>query len=266
VANAASLVLPIANPSNLVFFAGRMPHLAAWFGAFGLASIAAVVLTYAGLALAFRRAVRPALVVHDGVARAPRPLAGAVLVLSALALVIVSMRSGPLGITTFALGALALLLSATRERRAPLAIARGIAWPVVIFAAALFVVVDALDAAGAASLPRALFGWAAQVAAPAGQLGVALASAFASNVATNLPVGLDLGKYAGIAHPPAALSAAALVGVNVGPNFTANGSLATILWLAILRRAGMQITPLRFAVVGCFVTPPALCAAALLAR
>jgi arsenical pump membrane protein len=65
---------------------------------------------------------------------------------------------------------------------------------------------------------------------------------------------------------PAALSAAALIGVNVGPNLTVNGSLATLLWLAVLRRAGVSITPLRFAAVGLVATPPALIAAALLAR
>jgi arsenical pump membrane protein len=266
VANAASFVLPISNPSNLVFFNEHMPHLAAWFSSFALASVASVVLTYAALALVFRRAVRPALVLDDGVAPPPRSLASVVLIGSAVALVVTSMRSGPLGLTAFALGALALVLAATRDRRAPLAIARGVAWPVVIFAAGLFVIVDALDAAGVATLPRALFAWAAHEAAPVAQAGVAVAAAFASNVVTNLPVGLDLGKYAGAAHPPSALSAAALVGVNAGPNFTVNGSLATFLWLAILRRAGVRITPLRFAAVGCIVTPPALLAAALLAR
>jgi arsenical pump membrane protein len=85
-------------------------------------------------------------------------------------------------------------------------------------------------------------------------------------VVNNLPVALDLGKYAGASHPPAALSAAALVGVNVGPNLTANGSLATLLWLAILRRANVSISPLRFAAAGAVAMPPALIVAALLAR
>jgi arsenical pump membrane protein len=66
-------------------------------------------------------------------------------------------------------------------------------------------------------------------------------------------------------HPASALSAAALVGVNVGPNLTANGSLATLLWLAILRREGVAIGPLRFAAVGIAAAPLALIAAALLA-
>ena len=110
-----------------------------------------------------------------------------------------------------------------------------------------------------------LFAWAAHQAAPVAKIGVAVASALASNLVTNLPVGLDLGKYVGAAHPPAALNAAALIGVNVGPNLTVNGSLATFLWLAILRREGVPMSGLTFAKIGLVATPLALIAAALLA-
>jgi arsenical pump membrane protein len=266
VANAASFVLPIANPSNLLFFADGVPPLATWLASFGLAALASVGLTYVALALLFRRDGSAPLVVNDGVVAPPRAPASAVLVTTALVLVATSSLGGPLGQMTFALGAVAALLSATRERGAPVTIVRGIAWPVVALTAALFVLVEALDLAGAGALPRMLFAWAQHAAAPFAQIGVAVASALASNVVNNLPVALDLGKYAGAAHPPAALSAAALVGVNVGPNLTANGSLATLLWLAILRRANVSISPLRFAAAGAVVMPPALIVAALLAR
>lgn len=266
VANAASFVLPIANPSNLLFFADKMPRLGAWFASFALASAASVVLTYAVLALLFRRDIAARLVVNDGHAPAPRPLAFAVLASAAVVLVVTSSLDGPLGYVTFGCGLVAALLSATRDRARPLRIARGIAWPVVALTAALFVLVEALDTAGGSALPRALFAWAAHQTAPVAQLGVAFATAVASNLVNNLPVGLDLGKYVGAVHPPSALSAAALVGVNVGPNLTANGSLATLLWLAILRREGVAIGPLRFAAVGIVAAPLALIAAALLAR
>jgi arsenical pump membrane protein len=104
------------------------------------------------------------------------------------------------------------------------------------------------------------------VSAPLAQAAVAAATALASNALTNLPVGLDVGTFAAAAHPARALAGAALVGVNVGPNFTTNGSLATLLWLAILRRAKIPMTPLRFAAVGLATTPAALAAAALLTR
>ncbi len=266
VANAASFLLPISNPSNLLFFAERMPPLGTWFASFGLAAIASVVFTYGALALIFKRDLAGRLSVDDGAAPAPRPLALATLGVAALVLVATSSLSGPLGTVTFALGALAMLVAATARRSAPLAIVRGVAWPVVALTAALFVLVDALDAAGAGSLPRTLFAWAAHASGPVGRTAVAFAAAAASNVVNNLPVALDVGKAVARVHPSTALSAAALAGVNVGPNFTVNGSLATLLWLAVLRRAGVEVTPLRFAAVGFAATPAALAAAALLAR
>jgi arsenical pump membrane protein len=266
VANAASLTLPIANPSNLLFFADGMPPLGAWFASFGWASIASVAATYAVLRLVFARDVTAPLAVRDSVVPPPRFVAAAALGFATLVLIVTSSRSGPLGATAFALGAGAALVAMTRDRTAPRTIARAIAWPIVVLTAALFVVVDALDVAGAGSLSRDLFGWAEHTGGPLANVGIAAAAAVASNLVNNLPVGLELGKYAGAAHPPAMLSAAALVGINVGPNLTVNGSLATLLWLAILRRAEIRISARRFAAVGLLAAPPALIAAALLAR
>jgi len=268
VANAASLALPIANPSNLVFFAGEMPTLAHWFGSFGWASVAAVALTFGGLAIVFRREVAAPLVVCEDREPEPAPDSLGVVTLAVAlgALVVTSSLGGPLGLVTCCLGAAATLLTVARDARAAGGIVRRIAWPVVVLTAGLFVVVEALDLAGAASLPRATFAWASHLNGPLGPLGVAAATTFASNVATNLPVGLDVGKYVVGNHPPAALGSAALVGVNVGPNFSLGGSLATLLWIGIVHRAGIRMTALRFAKIGLLVTPAALLAAALLAR
>jgi arsenical pump membrane protein len=43
-----------------------------------------------------------------------------------------------------------------------------------------------------------------------------------------------------------------------------NGSLATLLWLAIVRRAGIAISPLAFLRIGSLTAIPALAAALLL--
>lgn len=266
VANAASFILPISNPSNLLFFADGMPPLASWFASFGLASVASVVATYAALRLIFARDLGARLAVRDGAAAAPRTAAVLTLGLSAAGLIATSSFGGRLGVTAFALGALAALVAGVRTRDAAGEIARGIAWPIVVLTASLFVLVAALDAAGAAALPRELFAWASHAPDPLGRLGVAFAAAAASNLVNNLPVALELGSFAGSAHPAAALSAGALIGVNAGPNFTVNGSLATLLWLAILRRAGVAIGARRFAAVGLLATPVALAAAALCAR
>ena len=53
IANAASFVLPISNPANLVVFGGgRMPPLAAWLAMFALPSVVSIALTYLVLRLA----------------------------------------------------------------------------------------------------------------------------------------------------------------------------------------------------------------------
>src|SRR5205823_7601883 len=57
VANAASFVLPISNPANLVVFGERMPQLADWLRQFAVPSLASIVLTYLALRLTQRRAI-----------------------------------------------------------------------------------------------------------------------------------------------------------------------------------------------------------------
>jgi len=269
VANAASTLLPIANPANLLFYPGRVPRLDAWFGAFALASIAAIVLTYLVLiAVYYRDELRGPITVRNADPQpvSPRRAALVMLACSAVVLIVVAARGGAIGATAAVLGLAALALGATRGRTAAREIVGGVGWSVIVMTAGLFVILGAFDNAGAAELPRAMFAWAQTlppfIAAPA----VALAATLASNVVTNLPVGLEFGRHLAALHPPAALNAAALVGVDIGPNLTLNGSLATFLWLAILRRNGVPMTAGRFALVGILATPPALIAAALLVR
>ena len=57
IANAASFVLPISNPANLVIYADHMPPLAKWLPLFALPSVAAIAVTY----LILRRTQRAAL-------------------------------------------------------------------------------------------------------------------------------------------------------------------------------------------------------------
>ena len=74
----------------------------------------------------------------------------------------------------------------------------------------------------------------------------------------NLPVGLFAGSVVNAAHVPQAVSSAVLIGVNLGPNLSVTGSLATILWLAALRREGVEVSAWRFLKLGMVVMPPAL--------
>src|SRR6202043_2764205 len=57
IANAASFVLPISNPANLVVFGQQMPPLLEWLRTFALPSLAAIVATFVALRLTQRRAL-----------------------------------------------------------------------------------------------------------------------------------------------------------------------------------------------------------------
>jgi arsenical pump membrane protein len=126
-----------------------------------------------------------------------------------------------------------------------------------VLLAGLFVLLDAVARAG-------LVGWALGAlhdAARDGPLATILAAAFgsalASNVLNNLPIAIISGAIA--AHASSGwLSYALIAGVDLGPNLTTMGSLATILWLAVLRERGLEVSPLEYLRLGLSVVPAML--------
>ena len=66
-----------------------------------------------------------------------------------------------------------------------------------------------------------------------------------------------------VASGPAAVLAA-LVGVNVGPNLTYTGSLATLLWRRLLRAEDIDVNLGEFLRLGAATVPAALAAATLM--
>jgi arsenical pump membrane protein len=84
--------------------------------------------------------------------------------------------------------------------------------------------------------------------------------ALASNLANNLPVGLIAATVNHAVHLPEAVTAAILIGVDLGPNLSITGSLATVLWLIALRREGENVSAGQFLKMGMIVMPPALIA------
>ncbi|MGA2393232.1 MAG: SLC13 family permease [Candidatus Lustribacter sp.] len=265
VANAASFVLPISNPANLLVFANRMPSLGTWLRAFGLPSLAALGVTFAIAWWCFRGdlAGNAAHVDADG-GGTPAPFAVGLLAAAAAVIVFTSARAGPLGAATFACGAVAWLATALRDRAGAGTIAREISWRIVGLTALLFVIVSAVDRAGGFAVSRDVLTWCEHLAAPWSALAIGFTVTFAANAINNLPVGLNLGETLPAVHAGMHAAKAALIGVNLGANATVNGSLATLLWLSILRREGIALPPLAFARVGLLTVIPALAAALVL--
>ena len=71
-------------------------------------------------------------------------------------------------------------------------------------------------------------------------------------------MGLIAATTSHAAQVPAHVTGAILIGVDLGPNLSVTGSLATILWLIVLRREGEHVGAVQFLKLGLIVMPPAL--------
>lgn len=263
IANAASFVLPISNPANLVVFATHMPPLGQWFLRFGLASVASIVVTFLVLRVTQRAHLREP--IATDVDEKPLPVAGRVAAFGILAtgvtLIVASALDLQLGLPTFIAGLATVALVLVIKREGPWQTIKDISWSVIPLVAGLFVLVEALETTGVLELlGTQLKALAAHSAAQAGWVS-GLVIAFACNLVNNLPAGLLAGAAVQAAHVPDRVAAAILVGVDLGPNLSVTGSLATILWLNAIRREGEDVSALAFLKLGALAMPPALIAA-----
>jgi arsenical pump membrane protein len=262
IANAASFVLPISNPANLVVFGERMPHLTDWLRQFALPSLASIVVTYAVLRLTQRRALNEENI-ENRVAERPRLSGGGKLTafgIGAIAIVLIgaSALDLQLGLPTFICGLVTAAAVLAFSRQSPWPVLSQISWSVIPLVAGLFVMVEALIRIGAIGRLSAGLHEAVARSAPGAAWAVGLITALADNIANNLPVGLVAGSVAASDHLPQPVINALLIGVDLGPNLSVTGSLATILWLVVLRREGHAISAFRFLKLGILVMPPAL--------
>ena len=262
IANAASFVLPISNPANLVIFGGgHMPPLGEWLRMFTLPSIVAIIATFVALYWTQRGSLSTDTVAMT--ASTPQlslaaKVVGISLALTSVGLVLASAFEMELGPPTFLAGMATMLVIVAVNRQAPFAVLRGISWTVLPLVAGLFVIVEALSGTGlirilADILERAIASspqWAA------GGAGVIVA--IVTNLVNNLPAGLVAGSTVQLAQVQGVVSGAILIGVDLGPNLSVTGSLATILWLTVLRRENIHVGAWQFLKLGVVVMTPAL--------
>jgi arsenical pump membrane protein len=260
IANAASFVFPISNPANLIVFGSHLPPLASWLAIFLLPSLAAVLVTLASLAWCFRKSLRGRM--EGAPAPSPLTLEGRLALLSLLAaavlLIACSSFGIPLGGPTFGAACLAVMIVARRKWRLFARVLRSVTWSVIPLVAGLFVIVEALRTAGLAQLGLAALNHLAGLPPWASRQAAAFVVALLSNGMNNLPVGLVCGSA--LRHPGASdlIAHAMLIGVDLGPNLSVTGSLATILWLIALRREGVEVSAWQFFRVGVVAMPLAL--------
>ena len=263
IANAASFVLPISNPANLVVFHTGMPPLGRWLVDFGVPSILSIAATYAAIRVFFRKElcsqiecdVQPVKLTAEG----KMVLAGLALMVAVL--LTASAMNKDLGLPT-CLAALAITaIVSAKTRSNPLYLLREISWSTLVLVAGLFILVAAVESNGALHLTEQWLARARQLAPAAGAMLVGFTVGIANNLVNNLPLGLIAGGTIQAAHAKGLLANATMIGVDLGPNLSVTGSLATILWLIAMRKEKLNVTFWKFLQVGIIAMPIALAAA-----
>jgi arsenical pump membrane protein len=263
IANAASFVLPIANPANLVIYGRTMSALAPWLRIFLLPSALSIVVTFLLLRMLSRRSLTGGM--HEEraglVLSTEGRLALAGICVAAVTLLVSSGLGLQLGLPTLVTGLFALVLISFRNRSAWKAVLHGVSWSVIPLVAGLFMIVAALNRAGMLGVTQCGLRWLAHTPDGYGKFIGAFAVALLSNIMNNLPVGLASGSALQQMHSSGILTHAVLIGVDLGPNLSVTGSLATILWLIALRREDAEISAWEFLKIGMVVMPVSLAAA-----
>ena len=231
-ANASSLYLPGSNLTNLLVLA-HQPISGGTFAVRMLViALAATLATMLGLFVLFRRRLR---VTHGQPSeRTPRSGLGLGLA-GALAAAVLTVTLHNPAIPVLAVGISLGVLQVARGRLQPREMVRAVGPAVLI---ALFILCVALGA-----LARSWSG-PAQLLDGAGRWGTTGIGALASVTINNLPAAVLLSARP-VAHPRALL-----LGLNVGPNLVATGSLSALLWWRVARVLGAQPSFARFTRLG----------------
>jgi arsenical pump membrane protein len=267
IANAASFVLPISNPANLVVFHSAMPRLVQWLRMFSVPSLISIIVTYVLLRWYSRRQLLEPCNGSTSDVHLSRSgkitLAGIIAVAGVL--LAASALKMDLGLPTCLAAIAVTIIAVAQSRTNPIYLLRDISWSVLPLVAALFVIVEAVKSAGALDLLRNSFERILQLPRSESALGLGAAIAFGTDLCNNLPLGLITGATLRSMPLQPMLAKVVLIAIDLGPNLSITGSLATILWLISIRREGLHVSGWQFFKVGMIIMPISLLFALLAA-
>ncbi|MGW4724022.1 SLC13 family permease [Streptomyces sp. NPDC004291] len=252
--NTASLLLPVSNLTNLLAFTATGLGFTRFALLMLLPWLTAVAVEYA----VFRRFFARDLAAPADSTEPPEPvelpLFALVTVAATLAGFAVASATGVDPAWAAAAGAAVLAVRAlARRHTTPRALVRSASLPFLAFVLALGVVVRAVVDNGLGTVLAHLL---PDGTSPAALLGTAALAAVLANLINNLPATLALVPLAAGSGPGAVL--AVLIGVNIGPNLTYAGSLATLLWRRIAHHHRHPVDLGEFTRLGLLTVPAAL--------
>jgi arsenical pump membrane protein len=258
-ANAASLLLPVSNLTNLLAFHAVDLSFAKFTVVMALPWLVAVGTVYLVFRVFFRRDLRVEPDPPDAQPAPPIPVFALVVVALTLAGFVIAEAAGVAPAWAALAGAVVMAIrSLARRHTTAVAIVRAANVPFLVFVLALGVVVQAVMRNGASHWMGAVL--------PSGSgllalLGFAAVAAVLANVVNNLPATLVLVPLVAPSGPAAVL--AVLIGVNIGPNLTYVGSLSNLLWRSVLRRYDVSASVREYTRLGLCTVPTSLVTAVL---
>ena len=263
IANAASFVLPISNPANLVIFGRHMPPLLQWLAQFAVPSLLAIAVTFAVHSRLERSHLGSRIDPDIAIPVLSRSgaLTGYGIVFVAIALLVASFLGLALGLPTLLVTVFVAAVALSAKRETPWTTLRHVSWGVLPLVAGLFVLVQGLQYTGVVPWLATLLQSGASASVPRTAWSAGIVIALACNLVNNLPMGLIAGSAVNAAHVDPLIRGAITIAVDLGPNLSVTGSLATILWLTAIRREGQDVSAWQFLRLGMLVMPAALLAA-----
>jgi len=258
-ANSASLLLPVSNLTNLLALKASGLSFGAFAATMALPWTAAIGVEW----LVLRRFFRGDLVGKGEPTVEERTVGAPLYTMVVLGLTLAGFAvTGLFGIepvVAASIGAVFLAVPALVSKRVSAGdIGRALSPTFLLFVLGLGIVVQGVSSTGLGAVVERLV--------PSGEsllalLAVAGVAAVLANVVNNLPAVLLMLPATAAAGPGAVL--AALIGVNIGPNLTYAGSLATLLWRRTLAERDEQVDTGEFLRLGLLATPPAIVVAVL---
>lgn len=257
--NTASLLLPVSNLTNLLAFEASGLSFTRFAALMALPWLVAIGAEYLLFRRFFADDLTAPVTTTEAVETPELPVFALVTVACTLAGFVVASAVGVEPAWVALVGALVLAGRALVRRRAtPLTVVRSAVPGFLAFVLALGVVVRAVVDNGLADALRHVLPDGSGLVA---LLGIAVLAAVLANLINNLPAVLVLLPLTSAAGPGAVL--AVLIGVNIGPNLTYAGSLATLLWRRIVQRHGHDVELGEFTRLGLLAVPAALVPATL---
>ncbi len=253
-ANAGSLLLPVSNLTNLLAMSAAGLTFVGFAGLMALPWVAVIAVEYAAFRIFFASDLSIAATNPEPPDVPPLPKFSAIVLALTLAGFVAASFVHVEAAWVALAGALVMLVRALRLKQVTAKDVPGfINLGFLAFVLSLGVVVAAVVEGG--------LGAAIGAIVPQGDTLVALLlwaglAALLANVVNNLPAVLVLLPFAATSGVGAVL--AVLIGVNVGPNLTYVGSLATLLWRRIAQAHDHETPIQEFTLLGLLSTPVAI--------